>query len=117
MIAVEATGYDILPGFRAPLDDGNYMVECKALSRALFPTILAGMMIPGVDIGSAEFRSLKTLSDLYIFEKAENAGQLNGKADAPDLSVIFGQNFDLALAKQGKRSFPGDDVYRLIAGI
>jgi len=93
------------------------MVECKAFSGTLFPTILAGMVIPGIDIGSAEFRSLKALPDFYIFEEAENAGQLYGKADAPNFPVIFGQNLDLALAKQGKRTFPGDDVYGFIACI
>ena len=50
------------------------MVEGKAFSGALLSTILAGVVIPRVDIGSAEFCSLKTLSDPYIFEKAENAG-------------------------------------------
>jgi hypothetical protein len=117
MIAVKATGDDILPGFCTPLDDGDYMVECKALSGALFSTILAGVAIPGVDIGPAEFRSLKALPDFYIFEKAENAGQLYGEADAPDFPVIFGQNLDLALAKQCKCTFPGDDVYGFIACI
>ena len=117
VIAFEAAGDDILPGFASSLDDGNNVVERQAFRGTFLPAILAGMMIPGVDVGSAEFCALKTLPDFDIFEKPENTGQLYRKADASDFPIVFGQYFDLALAKQADGAFPGYDVYGFIAGI
>jgi hypothetical protein len=93
------------------------MVKCKVFSGTLFAAVLAGMVVPSIDVCPAEFGALKVLPDPYIFEKPEDAGQLDGKADASDFVIVFGQNLDLALAKQTKRPFPCDDVYRLIARV
>ncbi len=97
MIAFETAGNDVFPGFSTAIYNGFDMVKCEILRGMLFPAILAGVVIACINIGPAEFDTLGALSDLYILQEAENAGQLDGKADASDLAIVFGQNFNLAL--------------------
>lgn len=117
MIALKTAGDDVFPGFCATFDNGNDVIERQVFSGTLFPAVLAGMVIAGVDVCPAELYVLIMLSDLYIFEKAEDTRHLDGKTDTADLAIILGQNFDFALVKQAKRSFPGDDAYWLIGRI
>ncbi len=117
VVAVKAARDNVFPGFCPSLDNGYDMVESQVLGRALFPAILAGMMVPCIDVGPAELDMLEVLSDLYIFEETEDTGHLDGEADASDFAVVFSQDLYLALVKQGKRPFPANYVYGLISCI
>jgi hypothetical protein len=97
VIALDAAGDDIFPGLCPALDHGNDMVKGEVLSRAFFPTVLASVVVSGIDVCPTELYMLEALSGLYIFKQSEDAGHLNGEADAPDLSVVLGQHLDFAL--------------------
>jgi len=114
MIAFKAAGDDVFPGFASSFYNGNYVVKGEIFGGALFPAILTGVVVSRIYVGSAKLNVLKLFSDLYIFQKPENAGHLDPKTDAPDLPVVFRQNFAFSLVEQGKRSFPGNDVYRFV---
>lgn len=114
VIAFETAGDDIFPGLYPSFDIGYYVVESQVFRGTLPPAVLACMAIPGINVRSAELYVLKTLSDLYIFEKSEDTGHLDGETDASDLAIIFGQYFNFALIKQSKRALPGDNVYRFV---
>ena len=117
MVAFKAAGDYVFPGFCPSLDDGDNVVKGEVVGGTLSPAVLARMMIAGINIGAAELYMLDMLSDLYIFEKSEDTGHLDGEADASDLPIIFSQHFNFALIKQAKRPFPGDNVNRLVGCI
>jgi hypothetical protein len=97
MVALETAGDDILPGFSAAFDDGIDVIKGQILRVVFLAAVLAGIVIARVDIGSAEFDMLEMLSDLYILQEPEDTGHSYGKADAPDLAIILGQNFNFPL--------------------
>ena len=70
VIAFKAAGHDVVPGLCATFDNGNDVIECEIFGRALFPAVLACVVIPGIDVCSAEFYVLEMFSDLYIFQAA-----------------------------------------------
>jgi hypothetical protein len=117
VIALETTGDDVIPGFAASSHNGHDMVKGEIFRGAFFPAVLAGIVIPRVNICPAEFDVLMAFSNLYILQETENAGHFYGKADAPDLAVVFSQNLNLALTQQIQGSLPRDDVDRFIGRI
>ncbi len=110
MIALEAAGDDVIPGFSSAFHNGHDVVEREVLRGALLPAILAGIVVARVDICSTKFDVLEALPDLYILQETENTGHSDGKTDAPDLAIILSQNLNLALAQQIKRTLPGNYV-------
>jgi hypothetical protein len=90
MVAIEAAGNDIIPGFSAAFYYWNDMVKREIFCRAFFAAVLACVSVSGVNIRPAEFYVVETLSYLYILEKSEDTGHLDGKTDASNLAVIFG---------------------------
>jgi hypothetical protein len=117
MIALETAGDYVFPCFCASLYNGNNMVERQVFSGTLFPAVLAGMVIPGVDVRPAELGTLKVLSDLYILEESEDARHSDGEADASDFAIVFGENLHFTLAKQIERPFPGYNIDGFITRI
>ena len=101
MITIKAAGDDVVPGFAVTSDDRDDMVKGQILSGTLFPTVLAGMMITGVNVRSAEFHVLKVPAHLYILEESQDAGHFDCEAYAVDLPVIFRQDLHLALDEEG----------------
>ena len=67
VITGDAAGNDVSPGFSTSLDNWDDMVECKILRGASLAAVLASMMIPGIDICSAEFHVSGSFSKLYVF--------------------------------------------------
>jgi hypothetical protein len=100
MIALETAGDNIIPCFAAALDDGFDMVKGQVFRVKFFTAILAGVMIPRIDIGSAELDVLQIFADLYILQQSEDTGHPDGKADAVDLAIIFSQNLNFTLVEQ-----------------
>lgn len=117
MIAFNAACDDIVPGFSAAFHYRHDVVKCEVLGSAFLAAILADVVVPRIDICTAKLDVLKAFPDLHIFQQAEDAGQLDGKADAPHLAIIFGQYFNLALAQQTERALPADNVDRLVGGV
>ena len=117
MIASNAAGHDIFPGFGASFNNGNHVVKGKICCRASISTVLACMVIPRVDVGSAEFNMPIMLPDLYIPEKPEDAGHFNSEADAPDFLVVLREDFHFFLTKQTDGALPGDDADRFVGRI
>ena len=117
VVALETARDDIVPGFAAPSDDRNHVIKRQILTGTFFPAVLAGMMIAGVNIRPVEFHALKALMDFYIFQEPEDAGHFDGEADASDLAIVFGKNFDLALAEQTESSLPGNNVDWLVSSV
>jgi hypothetical protein len=117
MVALKTACNYIFPGFGAALYDGDNVVEREVFGGALFPAILTGVVIPGVDVRPTKLGALKMLPDFNVFEKPEDAGHLNGETDASDFAIIFCKNFNLALTKQTECTFPGYYVYGFITCI
>jgi hypothetical protein len=117
MIAFKTASDDVSPCFRSPFDDGDDMIEGQIFRGAFLAAILAGVMIPRINICAAEFDVLQVFPYFYISEQPQDAGHLDGEADASNFAIVFSQNFNLALKEQTKRAFPGDDVDRLIGCI
>jgi hypothetical protein len=117
VIAVDAAADDVIPGLSSSVNDGDDMIESEIFRGTLFPAVLTRMVVPGIDIGPAEFNVLEVLPHFYIPEEPEYAWEFNGKTDASNLAIIFGKNFDFTLVKQAQRPLPGNDVYRLVGGI
>lgn len=117
MVAVQAARYDVVPGLSSPLDDGNHVVECQVLGAVPLTAILAGIVIPGVDVCPTELHMVETLPHLHIPEQAKDAGHPDREADAPYLTVVFGDDLDLALKEKRQSLLPGDDVYRFVSRI
>jgi hypothetical protein len=117
VIALETACDDISPGFPPSFYYGLNVVKCEILSGAFFPAILAGVVIASINICSAKLDMLEALSGLYIFQQSEDTRQLDGKTDAPDLTIIFGQNFNFALVQQVESALPGDNIDWLIGCI
>jgi hypothetical protein len=98
MIAFKTAGDDVIPGFAASFHHGHNMVKREIFRGALFPAILAGVVVPRINICPAEFDVMMISPDLDILQEPENAGHFYGKTDAPDFAVILGQDLDFALA-------------------
>jgi hypothetical protein len=90
MIAFETACDDVIPGFPASSGYRLDVVEREILRGIFFPAVLTGVVIPSINICPAKLDVLEPLSGLYIFQESEDTGQFDGKADAPDLTVIFG---------------------------
>ena len=117
MIAFEATGHNIVPGFSAPFDDRDHVIERQVLRRAFSAAVLADVIIPGVDVRAAELDVLEALANLHVFQEPEHTGELDREADASDLPVVLGQNFHLALVQQSQGTLPGNDIDGFVAGV
>jgi hypothetical protein len=117
VVARETAGHDVAPAFVSFPDDGNDMIEGEILRRALLPAILAGVVVPGVNIGPAELNVMETLPRFYIFEQSKHAGQFHSETDAADFFVIFRQNFNLALEKESQGALPRNNVDRFEGGV
>jgi hypothetical protein len=114
VITFDAACNNIVPCLGPAFNDGNHVVERQVLGGALFPAVLAGVVIARIDVCPAEFNVLKLFSNFYIFQKTEHARHFDCEADAADFPVIFGQNFDFSLIEQAQSPFPGYNVDRLI---
>jgi hypothetical protein len=117
MVAFKAAGDDVIPGFAAPFHHGYDMIERQIFRGAFCPAVLAGIVIPCINVCSAEFDVLVLSPDLYILKEPKHAGHFYGETDTPDLAIIFRQDLDFALAQQIQGALPGDDVDRFIGGI
>jgi hypothetical protein len=117
MVAFKAAGDDVIPGFAAPFHHRHDMVEREIFGGAFFTAVLAGVVIPRINVCSAEFNVLVLSSDLYIFKEPKHTGHFDGEADAADFAIILCQDLDFALAQQIQGALPGDDVDRFISGI
>ena len=117
VVAFEAAGDDVVPGLASPLDDRNDVVEREVLGRAAAAAVLARVVVARVNVGPAKLHMLEALPDPDVLQEAQHARQLDREADAPDLPVVLGYYFDLALVKQRQCALPGDDVDRFVARV
>jgi hypothetical protein len=117
VVAFKAAADDVIPGFSASLHDRNDMVKREVFGRTLLAAILTGIVIASVNIRSAKLDVLKMFPDLYVLQQAKNAGHLDGETDAANLSIVFGQNLNLALTQQIERTPPGHNVDRFISRV
>ena len=91
------------------------MVEGEVFGAVPAAAILAGVVIPRVDVRPAELHVAESVPDLYIPEQAQDARHPDREADAAYLPVVFGDDLDLSLKEKSERLFPGDDVQRLVS--
>jgi hypothetical protein len=117
VITFKAAADDVVPGFSASSDYGDHMIEGEIFGGTFFPAILTGVVVPCINIGPAKLDMMQALPHLYVLEKPEHAGKLDGKTDASNLAIVLGEHFDFALVKQTQGPFPGNNVYRLVSGI
>ena len=93
------------------------MVKCQILRGTFLATVLAGMVVPSINISPAELYMLETLSDLYVLQQPQNARHLNSETDATNFTIVFRQHFNLALAEQVQRPLPGNNIDRFISSV
>jgi hypothetical protein len=97
IVAVQAARDDIVPRLAPTPDDRDDMIECKVFRGALGAAVLAGVQIPGIDVGPAEFDVLEALPHPDVSQESEHARHSDSKADAVDFAIIFSQHLHLAL--------------------
>jgi hypothetical protein len=114
VIALQTARDDVVPGLASPSDNRNYMIESQILGGTFLATVLAGVMITGVDVRSVEFDVLKVLMDFYVFEQSQDTGHFDCEADAVDFPIIFRQHLHFALEEKGYRAFPAYNIDGLI---
>jgi hypothetical protein len=110
VIAFETAGYNVVPGLPAVFYNRGHVIEGQIFRGALPAAILTSVVIPGIDVGPAEFYMLEVFPDFYVLQEPQNAGHLDRETDAVDFAIIFGQHLHFALVEKMQRFFPGDNV-------
>ncbi len=117
VVAFEATGHNIVPGFAPFLDDRDDMIKGQIFSGAFGAAVLTCVPVPGIDVGTAELYVLESFAHADIAQEPEHAGHPNCETDAADFLIVFGQDLDFPLKKQRNCAFPRNNIDRFIAGI
>jgi len=110
VIARQTGGNDVLPRGITALNDRRHMIEGKFLGRIFTSAVLAGILVPQIDIGPREPDFLISAFDLDEFEQAQDGGKFERNSDATDFPVVEVDHLDFALREQGDRPLPGNDL-------
>jgi hypothetical protein len=101
VVAIQATGDDVIPGLASAFNDRHHMVKSEVLGGAFLAAILAGVVISRVNVCPAEFYVLKALPYFHILEKSHDARHFDRETDAVNLAIVLRQHLNLSLEKEG----------------
>jgi hypothetical protein len=88
------------------------MVKGKLLYRMTNSTVLAGIFVSLVDVGTGKTHLASRPPYLDELEKTENGGKTEGDRNAPHFPVVHIDDFYLSLREKRDCSLPGNDLER-----
>src|SRR4030095_515934 len=103
-------GDDVLPVLAAALRDRHDMVERQLRGRKLVRTVLAGVIVPGVDVIAGKRDVIEPALDLDETKQADHGRQLEAELDRPYLAVMFRDHLHFSLAPQRDGFLPVNDL-------
>ena len=116
LIARAASSHDIGPGFRSLFGSGNYMVQGQTLCRMPDTTVLAGEVVPNVDIFPTKSNGTE-LSGTNIIFQAHDRWQLEAVGYRPGENLVIFDDLNFALEPQYQGLLPRHDFHWFEAGV
>src|SRR5262249_14162601 len=96
-IALDAAGHDVFPVFPAALSDRHDMVEGELARREGIATVLAAVIVAGVDVRARERHVIEAPLDFDVPEQANDRRQFEADGYGADLPVVHRDHLDLPL--------------------
>jgi hypothetical protein len=112
VVTGKTSRYDILPRGTTALDLRDNMVERELLGRIPVATVLAGVLITLINIGTREPDLPARAPDLYEFKETKNGRKPKGDGYTAHLTVVEVDDLHLPLREQCYGPLPGNDLER-----
>jgi hypothetical protein len=113
LVVTRKTGrYDILPRGTTALDLRDNMVEGEFLGRIPVATVLAGVLVTLINIGTREADLPARAPDLYEFKETKNGRKSKGDGHTPHLAVVEVDDLHFPLREQCYGPLPRNDLER-----
>src|SRR6185503_19607517 len=93
-VAADAARDDVSPVLPAAMSDRQHMIEGQLACREVVATVLAPVIVTGVDVGPGKRHVVEATLDLDVPQKADDGRQLEAERDGPDLPVVDRDDLD-----------------------